>query len=225
MTNKIMTKSFFVETSIKAVALTLLVLPALSSADTLTRYLQLGAKGADVTTLQSFLAGDNTIYPQGKVTGYFGSLTKSAVSNYQVRNNIPTPNGLGAGRVGPSTMASINAQMNAGGVNTGANIDAAIISAVSVATTTNNAYVSWNTNELAKGVIYYSTYPLSLTNETENAIDISGSIATNDNSLRTSQNINLQGLQANTTYYYAIYTTDVAGNVSMTWPTSFKTSN
>ncbi|MEI6399982.1 MAG: peptidoglycan-binding domain-containing protein [bacterium] len=223
MANKIV--SSLKKNLLTGTALALIIIPALSSADTLTRYLQLGAKGADVTSLQSFLAGDNTIYPQGKVTGYFGSLTKSAVSNYQVRNNIPTPNGVGAGRVGPSTMASINGQMNAGGINNGANVDAAIISLVSVATTNNNAYVSWNTNELAKGVVYYSTYPLSLTNETLNSIDISGSVAQNDNALRTSQSINLSGLQANTTYYYAIYTTDAAGNVSMTWPTSFKTSN
>jgi len=61
-----------------------------ANAATLTRQLELGMRGDDVSSLQTFLAQDVTIYPQGLVTGYFGSLTKSAVSNFQARNGIST---------------------------------------------------------------------------------------------------------------------------------------
>ncbi len=38
-------------------------------ADTLTRQLEEGNSGADVTSLQTYLAKDPTIYPQGLITG------------------------------------------------------------------------------------------------------------------------------------------------------------
>lgn len=59
--------------------------------------LTVGARGADVTALQEFLA----VTP---VTGYFGPKTKAAVASYQRTNNISPA----AGFFGPMTRASVN---------------------------------------------------------------------------------------------------------------------
>src|SRR4051812_19343034 len=82
-----------------------------ASAATLTRQLQLGMSGQDVSALQSFLALDSSVYPQGLITGYFGPLTKAAVIRFQTKNGISA-----VGRVGPITMNAINSQMGGGTV-------------------------------------------------------------------------------------------------------------
>ena len=57
-----------------------------------------------------------------------------------------------------------------------------------------------------------------------NSVSISGATASLDSQLRFSQVVTLVGLQANTIYYYSIYSTDAAGNVSITWPSTFRTN-
>lgn len=193
-------------------------IPSLASAAVLTRQLELGMSGSDVSTLQSFLAQDPTIYPQGLVTGYFGSLTKSAVSNFQVRNDIPS-----VGRVGPVTLGVINAQMN-GGIVSGADVYAPTIANVITNTSTNGATISWITNEPARSVVYYSSSPL-VTYEFPHSVSISGASITSDTNLHTSDSVVIPNLTANTTYYFMVYETDAAGNVSVTWPSTFKTAN
>jgi peptidoglycan hydrolase-like protein with peptidoglycan-binding domain len=185
-------------------------------ADTLYRQLELGNRGTDVSSLQTFLAQDVTLYPQGTVSGYFGYLTKSSVARFQVRNGLPA-----VGRVGPATLPIINAQMNGGMVSTDG---AAMIGSISISPAKNNATVSWNTSESATGTVYYSTSPL-VTNELDNAVTVSGSTAYTDTNIHTSQSVYLSNLQANTVYYYLIYTTDQNGNVSVTWPKTFQTTN
>jgi peptidoglycan hydrolase-like protein with peptidoglycan-binding domain len=210
----------FFKTSVAAIALIVLSIPYLTHANMLGRYLSIGMSGSDVRALQVFLAQDSTIYPQGTITGYFGVLTKSAVSNFQSRNNISA-----IGRVGPATLAAINAQM--GGIVIGNSFNSypsPVITSVNLSTSRNAANVSWNTSELAKGVVYYSSNPL-ITYERENSVDVSGSIAMTDASVRMSQNISIQGLNPNTTYYYMIYSTNQAGNASVTVPSTFQTSN
>ncbi len=203
---------FAVSAAVLAGTIALTVLPAITSAATLTRQLELTMSGPDVSTLQSFLAQDPTMYPQGLVTGYFGFLTKAAVSNFQVRNNIPA-----VGRVGPITLVAINEQI---GVGLG-DVDAPIIMNNYVGTTANTATVSWNTNEPAKGLVYYSTSPLS-TYENANSVTVSGATAMTDMNLRTSQSVAISGLAPNTLYYYMVYVTDAAGNVSVTVPGTFR---
>ncbi len=210
-------KQTTLKASILVSALMLVLLPTVSYADAINRQLETGMSGSDISMMQTFFAKDATIYPQGLITGYFGFLTKSAVANFQTRNGIAS-----VGRVGPATLPVLNAQIAAGTVVT-SGAAAPMITGVNVNLGTNYASVSWNTNEYAKGVVYYSTSPL-ITYERVNSVDVSGNIAMTDESMRTSQTVSIQNLQSNTTYYYMIYTTDQSGNVSVTWPAMFHTN-
>lgn len=94
-----------------AVALMVMV-PAVLSAEALaiTRTLSLGSRGDEVSALQTLLAGDPIIYPEGLVTGYFGPLTRAAIQRFQasegiVWNGDETSTGLGL--VGPRTRAAL----------------------------------------------------------------------------------------------------------------------
>ncbi len=187
-----------------------------AQADTLNRQLQVGMSGSDVSLLQSYLAQDVTLYPQGLVTSYFGFLTKAAVSNFQSRNGIEA-----VGRVGPITLVALNARMSG---STSVDKSAPILSSVSISTFSNSAAVQWNTNELANGKVMYSTTYPSLV-EMGSDVLVSGTVAQSDLSLKIAHNVFINNLTPNTTYYYVIYTKDSAGNVQVTWPATFKTTN
>ena len=209
------------KTFLSVIAVATLCVPFVAFAATLSRQLDIGSTGSDVTALQTFLAQDPTLYPQGLVTGYFGTLTAAAVSNFQARNGISN-----VGRVGPITLAALNAQMNNGTVTGGVQSGTAgpAITGVSVSAGRNNALVNWNTNQYAQGVVYYSTVPLT-TYENANSVNVSGNTAMTDSGLHASQSVSLPNLSPNTTYYYLIYTTNQAGIVSVTWPSTFMTTN
>ena len=65
--------------------------------------LKQGDVGENVKTLQQLLARDPLIYPEGKVTGFFGPLTAKAIKRFQKRH------GLGQiGNVGPRTLKLLN---------------------------------------------------------------------------------------------------------------------
>src|SRR3989344_3410411 len=77
---------------------------------TITKVLKLGSENSEVRQLQELLAKDPGIYPEGKVTGYFGALTKKAVQNFQKKYAIASSgneNTTGYGLVGPKTLAKI----------------------------------------------------------------------------------------------------------------------
>jgi chitodextrinase len=110
-----------------------------------------------------------------------------------------------------------NGNNNNNNGNTGNFGVAPTISGVNVSTSgaSNSVNLSWSTNELAKGFIYYSTSPLN-TYENENSVTVTGAnTASVSNNFVSSQTVSLQNLQANTTYYYMIYVTDQSGNVSV----------
>ncbi len=185
-----------------------------AKAAALYRQLELGMSGADVTSLQTFLAKDPSIYPQGLVTGYFGTLTKAAVARFQTRNGISA-----IGRVGPITLAAINFQMN--GDNR-----SPVINSLNVDTTRTSAALSWNTGENASGIIYYSTTPLYMKEASATqAVTIGGTSLLVNTNLQTSHSGTITGLSADTTYYYLVYVRDSSGNENITWPTTFRTAN
>lgn len=80
--------------------------------------LKLGSTGDDVTRLQRFLARDPSIYPEGTVSGYYGSLTEAAVRRWQAQNNIVSsgsPESTGYGVFGPRTAAAMSLMCVASG--------------------------------------------------------------------------------------------------------------
>ena len=81
--------------------------PATPAATGLTRELDSGARGDDVTVLQEFLAKDKDIYPDGSVTGYYGALTTAAVKRFQAKYGISQ-----VGRVGPATLKKLQELMS-----------------------------------------------------------------------------------------------------------------
>lgn len=62
-----------------------------------------GMSGEQVKLLQTVLATDKTIYPEGTVSGYYGRLTKEAVKRFQKHHGIE-----GTGYTGPKTMNKMN---------------------------------------------------------------------------------------------------------------------
>ncbi|MDP2930535.1 MAG: ABC transporter substrate-binding protein [bacterium] len=71
-----------------------------------------GSQGAEVKELQKCLAKDETIYPEGEVSGIFGDKTKAAVIRFQekYRQEILVPAGLseGNGETGILTRSKLN---------------------------------------------------------------------------------------------------------------------
>ena len=216
---------FIFGASLMAVAILVMSIPSFANAYTLTRQLELEMSGPDVSALQTFLATDPKIYPQGLVTGYFGFLTKAAVSNFQSKNGIDP-----VGRVGPMTLPVLNAQM-AGGINSGLDVSAPVITSVNVNTTNTTAVVSWTTNDFARGKFYYSTTPIVLTNTFEqtglNFIEptvVNANLGQYDGVTRMSQAISISGLLPNTTYFYLVVVLDSSNNSSITSPAFFRTA-
>lgn len=63
-----------------------------------TRDLERGSRDNEVAKLQTLLARDGEIYPEGRITGYYGNLTAAAVRRFQKKYGLPA-----VGRVGPLT--------------------------------------------------------------------------------------------------------------------------
>lgn len=185
------------------------ILPLNANAALLTRQLDLGMTNSDVTSLQTFLAANTTIYPEGIVSGYFGELTAAAVSRFQ------TANGLAAvGRVGPLTLAAINTQMGGAVPVTGADVWAPTIYPETVTVGQNSATISWTTSDAARSRVMYGTsWPFLY------AVAPSVSSA----GFNATSNITLNGLQPKTTYYYVLESVDGPGNIMWTVAKSFMT--
>lgn len=73
------------------------------------RPLDIGSSGYDVRLLQSFLATDKELYPEGFITGYFGLNTSRAVGRLQIRYGLVKSSSESTyGFVGPKTRALLN---------------------------------------------------------------------------------------------------------------------
>ncbi len=215
-----MIKNLSFKLGLMTLALMLMSAPLFAKAEMLNRELEVGSTGSDVGSLQTFLAQDVTLYPQGLVTNYFGFLTKAAVSNFQSRNGLPP-----VGRVGPMTLPVLNAQMSGGG-SMGGDRSAPMIYSLNLGTTNTTATLNWNTSEGAAAIVYYSTSPIALSESGPNtAITVYGTSLLVHTDLRVSHSATLMGLQPNTVYYYVVYTRDGSSNESITWPSSFRTNS
>ena len=193
----------------------------------ITTELDYGERGEDVTELQTYLSTNSAIYPSGLVTGYFGPLTQAGVQRFQVSQGIVssgTPSTTGYGRVGPRTMARINALLGGGQVY---NWDTTpVLSGPLVQVGPTSATISWVTNEPTQGQVYYDIVPLRTDEATgpNQRPYISGTLVPYAAQLQGSHTVVVSGLQPNTTYYYTTRGIDSGGQMSMTWPSSFKTT-
>jgi len=180
--------------------------------------LRVGSTGSNVTNLQTFLASDRNIYPEGRVTGYYGSLTRAAVAQFQVNYGISM-----VGAVGPLTLAKINSVINAG---YGIDIYAPQIYNIAVQKTNNSATFSWATTENAGGKVYYSTSPFGLSEAIGNFSEpyITGGQTITAMNVQSNQNLTASNLQSNASYYYIIEAQDASGNVTVTLQSTFTTN-
>lgn len=181
----------------------------------LTSQLDFGARGSNVTNLQTFFADNASIYPEGLVTGYFGGLTRSAVQRFQGAYGFEQ-----VGRVGPLTLNKINSLIATGGwTNVPAgDVSAPMIYGVTATVSTNSASFAWTTNENATARVFFNTAPLMINEGDQTSAGFSlraGQVAANDNVARSAQQVTLNNLTSNTLYYYIIVSTDTNGNVSV----------
>ena len=179
------------------------LLPSLANAAFLSQQLDIGMTNSDVTSLQAFLSTKGSLYPEAIVNGHYGPLTAAAVSRFQTANGLPA-----VGRVGPQTLAAINAQMDGGiSTNTGGDDSAPIIYPETVSTSPTSATISWTTSEAAHDrVMYAATWPFLYSTAASVTSTNFGSTA----------NITLPSLQSHTTYYYVLESIDGSGNIMWT---------
>ena len=195
---------------------------------TVTQQLEPGDSGSQVSALQTFLASDTSVYPEGLVTGYYGSLTTAAVQRYQCKYGIAcTGNAAstGYGRVGPATLAQIRLQEGAGGGVTlppvgyppvGGDVNAPVLSAPVVSNTSNSATILWSANERATNRIMYGvSWPF---------LYAAAPSVPSVNSFSTNASVTIPGLLPNKTYYYVLESVDASGNLQWGIDHSFRTN-
>jgi len=197
-----------------------LLLASVGRAEALvTTTLEEGDSGANVTELQTFLRSDTAVYPEGLVTGYYGSLTVSAVERFQCKYNIVCSGdaaSTGYGRVGPMTLAKVQSLQGSGTTTGGSDLSAPILSKPVVATTSTSATVQWSTNEPATSrVMYGTTWPFLFAS----APSVMASSGYSTNASAT-----IAGLSPNTTYFYVLESVDSSGNLQWGIGNSFRTN-
>ncbi len=189
----------------------------------ITTQLDPGARGTNVTNLQTFFTDNPTIYPEGLITGYYGGLTKAAVMRFQANYGFDQ-----VGRVGPMTLAKINSLIANGGWGNNDTLSPMLYSA-NVSIGSNSATFNWTTNENATARVFYSTSPVTINEGDINSVGfavVNGFTSLGSNVAATSQQVTLGGLQPNTKYYYMLVSTDASGNVSVSSVnSSFTTTN
>lgn len=202
---------------------------SLAHAATISSQLDLGSTGQDVTTLQTYLSSNANWYPSHLVTGYYGNLTKGGVEGFQTSEGIVSsgsPATTGFGRVGPTTLAHLNAAMNSGDTNQSTLYTVPVLSPVSVQRSQTTVTFSWTTNEPTIGQIYWGTSYVDANEATgpHQTPFVSGTLALDAGGLQTSHTITVSNLQANMTYYFLMRSIDASGDISETLTNSFQTT-
>jgi len=184
----------------------------------ISKTLGVGSSGSDVTRLQTFLTASPSVYPQDIVSGYYGSLTKNAVAQFQIGYDLPA-----VGRVGPLTLAKINGLIANGDTP---DVDAPFMGSVGISTTSTSVTFTWSTNESAIGKVHYSTVPITMqeTSAAKTEPITSGTLVA-EQTYGISHSITISDLTPNTVYYYSLESVDIPGNVSVTLPSSFTTAS
>jgi peptidoglycan hydrolase-like protein with peptidoglycan-binding domain len=181
-----------------------------------------GDNDAGVSELQTFLAMDSSVYPEGLVTGFYGDLTVAAVQRFQCKYDIVCSGDVattGYGRVGPQTLAKI--QLLQGAVNlpptgspSGADLFAPVLTLPAATIGNTYANISWSTNEPANNSVLYGTSWPFLYASAPSALS---------SGFNTQGNVTISGLQPNTTYHYVLQSVDASGNVQYGIGNTFKT--
>ncbi len=70
-------------------------------------FLHMGDTGDNVKLLQTILAADPSVYPEGVISGFFGSLTKKALERYQRKHGLAQ-----VGFIGPMTLRDLNSDLD-----------------------------------------------------------------------------------------------------------------
>lgn len=186
--------------------------------------LELGSRGTEVSELQAYLALDPTIYPEGLVTGYFGPLTQAAVVRFQARYGIAQ-----VGRVGPITMARINSLMGSS-IGGSADMHAPLVTSSlreSVNNSDDSATLSWSTNESTNAWVHYGTDRITVMEATapHTQLTVVGADKVEfDASYSSTKRIELENLDEDETYHYAVIVADVSGNITIVGEGSFETN-
>lgn len=193
----------------------------------ISKQLDLGSKGQEVTDLQTYLAGTPAWYPSGLVTGYFGTLTQQGVQKFQTAQNLVssgTPSSTGYGRVGPMTMNRLNELMNAGNQSYSETVP--VLSPLMIQTTPTTVTFSWTTNEPTTGQIYWDATPIRADEATGPGQTpfVSGNLALDAGGKQTYHTVTISSLMPNTTYYYFGRSIDVSGDMSVYLERSFHTN-
>ena len=183
----------------------------------------LGARGGNVSNLQTFIAANSSMYPEGLVTGYYGRLTFNAVKKFQAQYGLDQ-----VGRAGPLTLAKMNDLIAMGGWSMSSDVSGPQFSNVSQTQSPTTATFNFNTNENTVARVVYSTSPqmFSEGDMYSNGFGAMGGFSSNSlNGLSTSHTVKLTNLNSNTIYYYTVIATDAQGNVSIVGPNNAFRSN
>lgn len=98
-----------------------------------------------------------------------------------------------------------------------ADIITPVISGIAISASSTSANISWTTNEAATSKAYYSTVsPLDLTS--------TSTLSISTTTLSINHLLNLSGLTASSTYYFAVESKDMANNIVTSTGQSFITS-
>ncbi len=185
------------------------------AAGPITSQLSIGSRGANVSNLQSFLASNPMIYPEGLVTGYFGRLTSKAVANFQVAYDLPP-----VGRVGPLTLATMNRVMATG---RGIDISAPVMSGLTAQLSSRQATVSWSLSEAASAKVFFDTRPIPTAEASRSFAEptVNSAYVSTNATFLNNQSVTLQNLVPGTKYYYIAESIDASGNVSVSLQGTF----